>query len=563
MPMNAQGPGKQLDQLIAEFLQAVEEGRSIDRDALLGGHPEMARELQQFFDNHDRIRKTLPADVAGPALALENYLLAPETDRDALTKSDTAPFSMIGGSSILPAGQQFGDYDLLDEVARGGMGIVFRARQRRLNRIVALKMILSGPLATDSDVQRFYQEAESAAQLDHSGIVPIHEVGQCGGLHYYTMSFIEGRSLSEILQEGPLEPAHAAQLVRKVASAVAYAHQHQVIHRDLKPANILIDAHGEPRITDFGLAKRLDAGQELTTSGQILGTLQYMSPEQATGRIREVDASTDVYSLGAVLYAALTGRPPFQAANHVDLLLSVLESEPVPPRRENPRIPRELERICLRCLEKDPRRRYRSAEELAHDLDLFLRGEPLQVATSRVTDAVRRWPRRYPALAAHWAALGFLELFRQAKILFVSAEGFDYRYHFQFTAIIAGLAVVCALFQWMLTRQRWSTAVRFLWAAADVAFLTWALLLARGPLGLLLPVFALLIVGSVSFFRVRLVSFMTVCCLAAYGLVLWVRPQEAQPPHYVFVCGAALALIGLILGLHVRRMRQLSQYYEE
>jgi eukaryotic-like serine/threonine-protein kinase len=288
-----------------------------------------------------------------------------------------------------------------------------------------------------------------------------------------------------------------------------------------------------------------------------------MPPEQAMGRTHGADVTADIYSLGAVLYACLTGRPPFEAANHVDLLLNVLETEPVPPRRLDPRIPRELERICLRCLEKDPRRRYRSAAELAVDLDLFLRGEPLLTASTNRWDVVRRWPRRYPALCAHVGALVLIEVIRQAKIIFAGFDNVDWAYHVQFTGIIALLAALCFCFQVLLLRNDvWSSVTRYVWAGCDVAFLTWSLLLARGPLGLLFPVYALLIVGSVSFFRVRLVSFMTVACLASYGLVLAIRPDQAQPPHYAFVGGATILLIGVIMGLHVRRMRILSQYYD-
>ncbi len=271
----------------------------------------------------------------------------------------------------------FGDYEIIREIARGGMGVVFRARQVSLNRPVALKMILSGQLADDADVKRFYIEAEAAANLDHPGIVPIFEVGQHEGQHYFSMGFVEGQSLSQRLADGPLPPRRAAELIVKVAEAIEYAHQRGVIHRDLKPANILLDQAGHPRVTDFGLAKRLQGDSGLTGSGQIMGTPSYMPPEQAGGKRGAVGPAADVYALGATLYALVTGRPPFQAATPMDTVIQVISDEPVPPRRLNASIPRDLETICLKCLEKEPGKRYMSAAALAEDLRRYLAGEPI------------------------------------------------------------------------------------------------------------------------------------------------------------------------------------------
>ena len=271
----------------------------------------------------------------------------------------------------------FGDYEITRELARGGMGVVFLARQVSLNRPVALKMILAGQLANDTDVKRFYTEAEAAASLDHPGIVPIYEVGQHEGQHYFSMGFVEGQSLSQRLAEGPLPPREAAALMVKVAEAIAYAHGRGVIHRDLKPGNILLDRNGNPRVTDFGLAKKVEGDSALTASGQIMGTPSYMPPEQAGGNRGQVGPAADVYSLGATLYALVTGRPPFQAATAMDTVLQVIGEEPVPPRRLNAGIPRDLETICLKCLEKEPARRYASASDLADELRRYLNGEPI------------------------------------------------------------------------------------------------------------------------------------------------------------------------------------------
>ncbi len=280
------------------------------------------------------------------------------------------------------------------------MGVVFVARQISLNRPVALKMILAGQLADDSDVKRFYAEAEAAANLDHPGIVPIYEVGQHDGQHYFSMGFVEGQSLAQRLADGPLPPREAAKLMGKVAEAIEYAHRRGVIHRDLKPGNILLDQSGNPRLTDFGLAKKLQGDSGLTGSGQIMGTPSYMPPEQAGGKRQEVGSAADVYSLGATLYALITGRPPFQAASAMDTVLMVINDEPVPPRRLNALLPRDLETICLKCLQKEPARRYTRAQELADDLGRYLASEPIMARAVGHFERARLWMRRHPTAAA-------------------------------------------------------------------------------------------------------------------------------------------------------------------
>lgn len=263
----------------------------------------------------------------------------------------------------MPTGRKvryFGDYELLEEIARGGMGVVYKARQTTLKRIVALKMILSGQLAGEEEVKRFYVEAEAAAKLDHPNIVPIFEIGQHDGQHFFSMTFVDGETLARKLVAGPWLPRQAVELMKKVGDAVAYAHIEGVVHRDLKPANVLIDQAGEPHVTDFGLAKRFsnehpvesgeDAAGSLTVTGQVLGTPSYMPPEQAAGETEKIGPLSDVYSLGAILYCLLTGRPPFQAASPTETLIQVLQQEPVSPRLLNPKLPRDLETICLKCL---------------------------------------------------------------------------------------------------------------------------------------------------------------------------------------------------------------------
>ena len=294
----------------------------------------------------------------------------------------------------------FGDYELLNEIARSGMGVVYKARQVNLNRVVALKMILAGQLASDNDVQRFQTEAEAAAHLDHPGIVPIYEIGQHEGQHFFSMGYVDGCSLADRVKGGPLPPIKAAEIVRKIADAIAYAHAHGVIHRDLKPANVLLDPNGEPKVTDFGLAKKVNDDGGLTRSGDIMGTPSYMPPEQAAGRQGEVGPLADVYSLGAILYCLLTGRPPFQAASPLETLLEVTRREPVRPTMLNSRVPEDLETICLKCLEKRRTDRLPSAEMLSQELLRFSRNEPIQSRSYTQWQRLQRWARRNPAETA-------------------------------------------------------------------------------------------------------------------------------------------------------------------
>jgi WD40 repeat protein len=295
---------------------------------------------------------------------------------------------------------EIGDYEVLAEVGRGSMGVVYKGRQLRPDRLVALKMILAGEHASPQSVRRFLSEAEAVARLQHPGIVQIFEVGQQGPLPYISLEWVEGGSLGARLAAKPLTAAEAAGLVAALAEAVHHAHLRGVIHRDLKPTNVLLTPSGQPKITDFGLAKRLDGEPGLTASGAVLGTPSYMAPEQAAGQARDVGPPADIYALGVLLYECLTGRPPFRTASAADTLLLVIRQEPVPPRQLQPRVPRDLETICLKCLEKEPARRYGSGQELADDLVRFQQGRPIYARPVSRVEKVWRWGRRNPALAA-------------------------------------------------------------------------------------------------------------------------------------------------------------------
>ena len=400
-----------LDEVVTAYLQAVDAGRNPDPAEWLARHPDLADELKEFFAAQQSIdRAAAPLrELAPPAPnAAEAPTLAP---------------SQAPTDAGLGTVRYFGDYELLEEIARGGMGVVYKARQVSLNRVVALKMILAGAFASPLDVQRFRTEAEAAANLDHPNIVPIYEVGEHQGQHYYSMKFIEGGSLAQHLPRLAGDQRSAAQLVAAAARAVHHAHQRGILHRDLKPGNVLVDAEGRPHLVDFGLAKRVTEAKQtgLTRAGTVLGTPAYMAPEQARAE-KLLTTAVDVYALGAVLYELLTGRPPFLAASELDTLLQVLEREPEPPRRLKPAVHRDLEAVALKCLAKEPGRRYESAAALAEELDGWLAGKPVAARRLKRGERFAHWVRQNPGqffLAfALWIGLmmmGVVETVSQGK----------------------------------------------------------------------------------------------------------------------------------------------------
>ena len=373
-----------LNAAVAACLDSMDSGGEPDRAALLARYPEFADELAEFLSGRQQLER-----LARPIREVVRATRpGSSTEEPKVTHAETA------AGAAPPPLRSFGDYEVLEELAHGGMGVVYKARQKSLNRLMALKVIRAGELASKGEIQRFRNEAETVALLDHPHIVPVYEVGEHDGQLYFSMKLVEGGSLAGQLDRFKDDPKAAARLLITVARAVHHAHQRGILHRDLKPSNILLDQERQPHVTDFGLAKRVETDSSLTQSGAIVGTPSYMAPEQAAGQKGAVTIATDIYGLGAVLYALLTARPPFQGATVLETLEHVKHREPEHPNTSGRRVDGDLDTICLKCLQKDPPRRYGSALELAQDLERWLAGEPIQARPVSVPIRLWRWCRR-------------------------------------------------------------------------------------------------------------------------------------------------------------------------
>ena len=369
--------------LLDELTAAMRMGQEPDLQQAERRYPELAEDLRSLWATvwvAEEMARSDGSDGSqesrGPVAETYDWPAARRGSEDQGPLLSPAPTRL----------QAFGEYELREELGRGGMGVVSRAVHRSRNRVVALKRLLSGPDASVRDIERFLAETRSAGSLDHPNIVPVFELGECEGQPFFTMQYIEGTTLAKKLADGPMPALEAAHLLASISRAVDYAHKSGVLHRDLKPSNILINLQGHAYVSDFGLAKRIDVDPSLTPSGAIVGTPSYMAPEQAGslafGKRVEVGPASDVYSLGAIFYHMLTGRPPFQAATAAETILLALEHDPIPPRALNPRVNPDAEMIALKCLQKSPGLRYASADALAEDLEAFLRGDPVSARST-------------------------------------------------------------------------------------------------------------------------------------------------------------------------------------
>lgn len=376
---------QRLADALAEITDAICRGEIVNIEAVCTANDDIAEELRRLLG------AVLVTDTAG---AIREEGLSDSAESQGRWQRLTLPTTV-------------GDYELTEELGRGGMGVVFRARQISLRREVAVKMILRERLASHTDLQRFMAEAAATAKLEHPNIVPLYEVGDIDGRPFFSMQLVEGETLTEMVAAGPLPQRQAAAIVATIARAIGFAHRNGVLHRDLKPSNILVSRDGTPMITDFGLAKQTGGEEELTRSGMLLGTPAYMSPEQASGQRAIVSAATDIYSLGCVLYFALTGRPPFVAESPMKLVMLVIEQDPVLPRTLRPGLDRDLEMIVIRCLQKPIDLRYDTADALAADLHAYLADEPVSARSGRFGQVVSRLFREthHAAVLENWGML--------------------------------------------------------------------------------------------------------------------------------------------------------------
>jgi len=441
-----------LVELLDEMMQRTRGGSASSLEELIAGHPHLERELRELWATVQ-----ITEDFASFDGLFDD--LKAETPANAATNS---------AATFEP--RDYGDYELLEELGRGGMGVVYRARQKALDRIVALKMILRGDLASSADLARFRAEAEAAAQLHHPHIVPVYEVGDIDGRPFFSMKLIEGTTLARRVLAGPLPSRAAAEMLAPICRAIADAHRRGVLHRDLKPSNILIDNDGLTYVSDFGLAKRVktedsasqSAGaQSLTQSGAILGTPSFMAPEQAAGNRGEVSAASDIYSLGAILYVMLTGRPPFQAESAVDTVLMVLEQDAVPPRMLNPRVDPDLEMIALKCLQKPQDLRYATADALAEDLEAYLANEPIAARSTNLSQII---------------SLAFRETHHAAVL---ENWGLLWMWH---SLVVFALCLVTNVMQWRGIAERWPYATLWTVGVSAWAMIFWELRRRSGPI---------------------------------------------------------------------------------
>lgn len=500
-----------------EYLTAIQRGDEKEQQRLLGLMPELARWTAPLNDLDEFARLFIHSE----------------------------PVAFDSSEAI-----QFGKYELRGELGRGGMGVVFHAYQPELDRTVALKMLTGHAFASVEQRRRFTQEARLASRIRHPQIVTIHEVGEFGGQPYFTMDFISGTSLAAQLRHGPCSTDRAVYLLIMIAEAVAHLHAEGIIHRDLKPSNILIDRTGQPCLVDFGLAKAADGFHDPTMTGTILGTPSYMSPEQAAGRVREIAERSDVYSLGAIMYEMLCGRPPFLADSAFDTVLQVMEREPLPLRHWNPSIPKSLEQICLRCLEKSPERRYASALELAQDLERWSHGEyPAFASRSPVFQLVRNI-RRHPAAA--YRLLGLLPTLLIVLVRCLIAP----EYWAYYSPIATGLVLwigLSSIWEWQSHKLVGEAWTRYAFVLTDIFLLTNILQLRRAADISHVTAYVLIILMAGLSLNRRLIWMAGLGCIAGY-LYLIARSEDLEGWHVPGISIVLLSCCTLVTDFQVRRL---------
>ncbi len=538
--------------LIGELADRLQQGERLDFAEVCRAHPDFQKDLSELWG-----ALVVTEAAAATAREVPSSVVATSGRQDA----SSALYLAI---PALPC--SIGDYQLLEVIGRGGMGVVYRARQLSLNRIVAVKMIHENRPSSEENRKRFFAEAEATARLEHPGIVPVFEVSQFEGHPFFSMQYVRGETLAERLKQGPVPQRAAARIMVDVCRALDFAHSQGVLHRDVKPSNIMIDTQDKVRVTDFGLAKFANSSDNLTRSGAVLGTPSYMSPEQATGRSQLLGPRSDIYSLGAVLYHLLTGRPPFVADSPMQLALQVLEHDPPLPRLLEPGIDRDLEMIVQRSIQKPPDLRYATAGELADDLECFLRDEPVKARSGRLGQVVARWFREthHAAVLENW---GLLWMWHSLVLLIVSFatealhwNGVTSRLTYA-SLWIVGLGTWAGVF-WALRRRMGPVTfverqIAHVWGAsllviAALTPLEW--LLELEPLKLS-PILAL-VSGMMFFIKAGILAgwfYVQAVCLIITSLLMALFPEAA---HALF--GIVSAACFFIPGLKYYRQRMRS-----
>ena len=545
-PIHSSDIDLRLATLVEELQQSLQQGDIQRVEALCQDHPDLETDLRELW------AAMVAATVAGDQFRMQDEELAEHL-------SPVSSASTLSWQFNLPVRQ--GDFELTEELGRGGMGVVYRAHQISLDREVALKMILPGRLSEPEHVERFQQEAEAAAQLDHPGIISVYEVGKFAEQPFFCMQLVAGQTIGELGQKQAFEQRQSAAMLLEVSEAIQYAHRRGVLHRDLKPSNIMVDGDGKTHVTDFGLAKRFTHGHDITQTGAILGTPAYMAPEQASGGRGSTGVHTDIYALGAILYFMVTGRPPFSAATPVDTVLLVLDQEVTPPRVLNARIDRDLEMIILKCLQKPVDLRYRSAQQLADDLRAYLNNEPVSANQGRFSSIIAAWFSETPhaAVLQKW---GMLWMWHSVVLLIACIvtnamflNGFDNRLYYSTTWTL-GLGTWAIVF-WKIRHLRGSVLfverqIAHAWAASMIAI---ALLF---PIESLLGLKSLqtapvlgLISGMVFLFKAGILT--GKFYLQAAALFLTSLIMAAFPKYALTLFGCVSALCFFIPGWHYHR----------
>ncbi len=553
----AEDRDERLARLLGELAERARLGQPHDVDGLVKRHPDLGGELRELW-----AAAQFAAEFAGGS-----------GSRTLSAGRHGRPAPVISGLT----GRTFGDFELLEELGRGGMGVVYKAWQKSLNRLVALKMILRGEHATPGDLARFQVEAHAAAHLEHPNIVPVYAAGEHDSQAYFSMKFVEGETLMDVLSRGPMRPRDAAGLLAVISRAVDFAHQGGILHRDIKPSNILIDRTGQPHVTDFGLAKRVHTDGEdtsaLTQSGAIVGTPAYMAPEQVSNRRGKPSPASDVYSLGVILYEMITGRPPFQAPTPVDTLLLVLDQDPIRPAMLNPKVDPDLELICLKCIQKEPELRYQSAAGLASDLEAYLHGEQLSIRMTRLADLGQFFSRllretHHAGVLENWGILWMchaLMIFLQC-VLTTALAWNGVTNPWVFLGLWGGGLVAWSFIFWNLRKRAGPVLfierqVAHVWAGAVSATISVFVLEMLLDMHVLSLAPMLAVIAGMTF-AVKAGMLSGTFYLSSAAMFLTCVPMAVYPDYGILLFGSMTAVCFFVPGLKYYRQRQRARRVE-